>query len=320
MQKLRSVRKIAFKGEISNSNLFNALPSRLYKTLKPSHRPKRVSLTGHTLYLDPHDALNLSWNGGVYEPFETKIMLESLRNGDVVIDLGAFIGYYTILFADKVGAEGKVFAFEAAPDNFALLSRNVKEYNQEQGFPYKAYAHPHLEIYDSNIHIEQCAVTNEHDSSINVFECETNSGMNRIYPSKYCNSQKNRSVRTIKLDKYFSGNAKIDLIKMDLEGSELGALEGMTDLLHENKKNIKIFLEFCPASIEEYGRQPKDVFEYLYSHGMNIYHLDRKSKQVIKPIVTQSVGGPRGIYNDLNIEQFIDTSNKITTNLLAKFG
>lgn len=248
------------------------------------------------------------------------MMLESLRDGDVALDLGAFIGYYTILFANKVGSKGKVFAFEAAPNNFAVLSKNVKEYNKKQRFPCKAYTHPHLEIYDSNIHIEQCAVTNEHHSSINVFECESNSGMDRIYPSRYCNSQKNKSVRTIKLDKYFSSNVKIDLIKMDLEGSELGALEGMTELLHQNKKNIKIFLEFCPTSIEEYGRQPKEVFEYLYSQGLNIYHLDRKSKQVIKPIVTQSIGGPGGIYNELNIEQFIAVSNKITTNLFAKFG
>lgn len=76
-------------------------------------------------------------------------------------------------------------------------------------------------------------------------------------------------------------------------------------------------MEFCPSSIEEYGRQPKEIFEFLYSLGFKVYHLDRKSKQLIKPIVTQSIVTSK-LGTEMHIEQFIEQSNKTTTNLLVK--
>src|SRR6266700_1510309 len=64
-------------------------------------------------------------NRGSWEPFETGIMISLLRPGDVFIDIGANIGWYTVMSALTVGRSGHVFAFEPAGDNADLLERNV---------------------------------------------------------------------------------------------------------------------------------------------------------------------------------------------------
>ena len=64
-----------------------------------------------------------------YEPYETKLILKQTKKGDVVVDVGANIGYYTILLADKVGKNGKVYAFEPDKLNFEILVKNIKANN-----------------------------------------------------------------------------------------------------------------------------------------------------------------------------------------------
>ena len=63
---------------------------------------------------------------GIWEPFETSLVLASLSPGAVFVDVGANIGYFTVLAADRVGDSGAVFAFEPDPENFSLLQANLK--------------------------------------------------------------------------------------------------------------------------------------------------------------------------------------------------
>ena len=56
----------------------------------------------------------------------TALVKRIVRNGDIVVDIGAHIGYYTLIFARLVGPKGKVFAFEPEPNNFNLLIKNIK--------------------------------------------------------------------------------------------------------------------------------------------------------------------------------------------------
>ena len=62
---------------------------------------------------------------GIWEAFETSLFLSLLRAGDVCLDVGANIGYYSVLAATKVGEDGAVFAFEPESNNVALLSANL---------------------------------------------------------------------------------------------------------------------------------------------------------------------------------------------------
>jgi FkbM family methyltransferase len=271
-----------------------ALPYRICKTLNPNLKIDKVSIIGgNTIYLDENDSLNLAWYR-VYEWFETQVILNQINPGDVVLDLGAFIGYYTVLFANKVGQRGHVFAFEPRPTNFKILSKNTEK------------------RFIDNITIEEKAISID-TGNTTLYLCNNNHGMNRIYPSVYCDGSAfggKVEVDTIKLDEYFGSFKKpINFVKMDLEGSEFGALEGMKDIINKNI-NIKIYLEFHPDSIREYGKDPKELLEFLHSYGFSLFHIDN---------ITRTIDKIDPFISDESVEGFIDKANaRIPCNLLCQ--
>ncbi len=96
----------------------------LYRATKPSC----VEVMGFKLHFDPKDRVMSHYllEDRAWEPVETEALRQELRRGDVVVDVGANIGYYTILASRLVGEGGKVYAFEPEPDNFAMLQKNLK--------------------------------------------------------------------------------------------------------------------------------------------------------------------------------------------------
>ena len=61
---------------------------------------------------------------GETNPYETKVLRETLKSGDIFFDIGAHIGWYSLNAAQIVGEKGKVIAFEANPNCFADLGKN----------------------------------------------------------------------------------------------------------------------------------------------------------------------------------------------------
>lgn len=121
-----------------------------------------AEVDGHKMFLDSKDSLNLSING-IYEPLQTELVKKEIKKGDVVLDIGANIGYYTLIFAKLVGEDGKVFVFEPAPTNFSFLKKNV-EINS-----YK------------NVVLVQKAVSNK-TGKLKLYLSEDNIGDHRISP------------------------------------------------------------------------------------------------------------------------------------------
>src|ERR1043166_3786760 len=199
------------------------------------------------MYLDANDSLNLRKNK-VYEPVETALIKYLLKRTDVCLDIGAHIGYFTILMAKQFEF---VYAFEPERTNLELLKKNIDLNNLDDK----------VKAYDTVItDYSDCWEPPIQD----FYLCDTNSGMHRSYPSKWCN--RHIKVEALAIDDMLFH--KIDFIKMDIEGSEMAALRGMKKLLSNSHPTM--IIEFHPESIEEYGANPKEEYDFLKSLGYSI--------------------------------------------------
>jgi FkbM family methyltransferase len=216
---------------------------------------KTYTVNQHPMYLDSKDSLNLA-SGQTFEPDEVALVKQQVKPGDVIIDIGANIGYYTLLFAQLAGDTGHVVAFEPDPENFALLYKNI-----------------HLNQY-RNVTLVQKAVATK-NSFATLYLCDDNKGMHRLYDSVCC--QSSIEVKTVCLDDYLPQLVKkVDFVKIDIEGAEYNALQGMQKILTQQQP--KLLTEFSPAALFEYGIKPQTYVNFLTSLGFDLYQVDSLEK------------------------------------------
>ena len=230
------------------------------RLLYRSFKKKYVEIEGRKMFCHGNDGLALSIFK-TYEPSQTQIVKNYVKKGDRVIDVGAHVGYYTLLLSQLVGNAGKVYAFEPDPKNFELLKKNV----EINGF--------------KNIELIQKAVSNK-TGIIKLYLGDEDRATNRIYDAQLDDTKKSIEIKTISLDEYIK-DKKIDFIKIDVEGSELGVIEGMESIF-QNNKQIKIITEFFPFLIEKSGNKPKEILKKLENLNFEMYEiLYKKSNEKI---------------------------------------
>ncbi len=242
---------------LSGSNI-ERLPviGRVNKIVTGLIRADVIRLHGHTFHLDARDSLNLSILR-VFEPEETALLQREVEAGNVAIDLGAHIGYYSILLAELVGETGNVYAFEPAPDNFAILEQNLLENNC------------------TNVTAERKAVSDKTGSSM-LHLSASDSADHRLYQDGHARTCVETSV--VSLDDYFKGYAEpIDFIKIDIQGAENHALEGMRQLIARSP-SLKLLTEFCPEALRHCGVEPVHYLDNLRESGFELFCLDKRTR------------------------------------------
>jgi len=218
-----------------------------------------IEIEGQRLFLDKEDSLMLSIKNKEHENFETECAKNIINEGDVVVDLGANIGYYTLIFAKLVGKNGEVFAFEPEPNNFELLKKNV-EFNLHK-----------------NVTLIQKAVSDK-NGIVKMYVSKRNLASHRIFDAG--DNRKTINVDTITLDEFFKDYPRqINFIKMDVEGVEGGVILGASNLLEKSKK-ISIMTEYFPKLIEKFGMNPEDIIKLLIDKDFKIYHIDNIRKKL----------------------------------------
>jgi len=196
-----------------------------------------------------------------HEGYETKLVKNIVKKGDNILVLGANIGYWTCLFAELVGDTGRVFAFEPSPYNFQLLKKNV-EMN-----------------YYRNVTLEQKAVADNNYKTLLYLSDSTMD--NRIYDPHL--NRKSIEVEVVKLDDYFENlDVSIDFVKSNIQGADLAAIQGMSELLKKSK-NVKLIVEFTPSMSEEFGSDSKEFIEFLANEGFKFYGIKWYVKK-LKPL------------------------------------
>ncbi|MGH7448831.1 MAG: FkbM family methyltransferase [Longimicrobiales bacterium] len=160
--------------------------------------------------------------GGTYEPEQTRLFQDHIPAGATVLDIGAHVGYYTLLASVLAGAGGRVCAFEPDPMNHAFLRRHI--------------ALNHL----GNVAVENVAVSDRGGTA--SFAFGTGSGTGRL------DAGGTLAVRTVRLDDYCRASGLAPgFLKIDVEGAELNVLRGAAEVIGSH--HPVIFLSTHGAAI-----------------------------------------------------------------------
>ena len=242
-----------------------------------------VEIEGRKMFTQNNDGLALSIFK-IYEPNQTEIVKKYVHEGDIVIDIGAHVGYYTLLMAQLVGENGKVYSFEPDPVNFQLLKKSV----EINGF--------------ENVVLIQKAVSNITDK-VKLFLGDDDSAINRIYDAKLGDAKESIDVESVTIDEYFKENDElIDFIKIDSEGSEIKIINGMKQFLSRNQELV-MMTEFFPFLIKKSGDEPNQYLKSLEKSGFSLYNILDKNEKT----------------NKINSENFLESgiNSQYCTNLLC---
>ena len=211
--------------------------------------------------VDEKDSLGVL-GGKIHEPAIRRLMSERIKPGSTVLDIGANIGYHTLLLSRLAGVNGRVYAFEPSGQNFALLEANIRNNRI------------------CNATAENIAVSDSNGPT-RLYLNDSNHGMNRVYDS-LC-ADLSIEVESVKLDDYLRDRVqRVDFVKIDVEGWEYPALKGMIGNIRKNSR-IEIITEYSPASMTEAGVDPVSYLEFLLDNGFDIFLIGDKKTVLQNP-------------------------------------
>lgn len=212
------------------------------------------------MLVDPLDCLQLTKNG-YYELLITEIEKTLIKKGDIVLNIGACIGYHSLIMSKLVGDNGKVYAFEPEPRNMDLLIRNIKLNNCTNIIP-----------------IQKCV--SDKNQFISLYLAKDNVGDHRIYDTH--DNREAIEVESVIVHDYFNyvgHSRKIDFIKMDIQGSEGLAIQGISKIIRDNKK-LTMITEFQPKGLLLSGVQPESFIQTLLDSKFSLYSINEIENKV----------------------------------------
>jgi len=178
---------------------------------------------------------------------ERELLQKILPAGAVVVDAGANIGIYSEFLSRCVGPNGVVHSFEPSPDNFVRLRQATRKLPN----------------------VRSCAaVVGERSGETMLYVSDKLNVDHRAYASE---GTVRRAVQVgmVALDDYFKPGERVDLLKLDIQGYELYALQGAKRIITENEE-IKLLLELWPYGLKQAGTNWGDLIEMLKGFAMSI--------------------------------------------------
>lgn len=192
---------------------------------------------------------------GAWEPNITRVFTARLRPGMHVVDVGANIGYYSLLAADRVGPQGFLWAFEPDPRNFQLLCWNL----EVNGFAARSHA--------------RRAAVLDRSTRLPFAVHPTHFGSHRVLADPHaCPSASDLMVETIALDEALPADISVDLVKIDAEGCEPYIWDGMAKIRARNRV-LEVILEFDPRQIRQQGRDPATFLAAIEADGFALHRI-----------------------------------------------
>ncbi len=205
-----------------------------------------------------HIAKYRSWEGQITNWIISRF---SEQNSLCLVDIGANFGWYTCLFS-ILGNDNKVYSVEPSPDNISFLKENIKNNNLK------------------NVSLFECALGDKRSTQPLYLANPKNPGAHSLIkdtPQQNLNTEF-LQVEVNTLDNLFKDLEVIDLMKIDIEGYELIALQGGKNIL---KKVKNLLIEFSPHLWEKPYKDSLSFFKILENSGLEPNILDSGSLKKI---------------------------------------
>jgi FkbM family methyltransferase len=197
---------------------------------------------------------------GEYEPATKEVIKALLSPGDTAVDVGANVGYFTLLASSRVGPAGRVYAFEPAPPTRQDLEWNVR-LNQAANVVVRAEA-----LADKAGETTFCLGPRDHRGTSSLRSLAD--GTERL------------TVATARLDDLLPDGCRVNLIKIDVEGAEYLALLGMRECLKRDHPDLVI--EVTDSFLREMGHSAEQLCAELFGLGYNMYIIDHRGLQPVR--------------------------------------
>ncbi|MGI5840935.1 MAG: FkbM family methyltransferase [Patescibacteria group bacterium] len=240
---------------------------------------------------------------GNYEEYFTRLLSRNIKKGDTVMDIGANIGYDTLIMASRTGEKGRVLAFEPDPVNFEILRKNVSV----NGF--------------KNVLLINAGLGDKNKES-DLYISKSNYGDHQLYDSGDDRERVRVEVRT--LDDVIKEQRikRVDLIKADTQGYEPAVFGGGKKTLRRDRPTL--FFEYWPKAYETAGFDKRKMMKLLEDiYGGQIFFIDeyiqiyyrRKQKTIdeavgdssqcnLMAINNLSLGDKIGQFKDFQVKKF----------------
>jgi len=247
---------------------FSSTSSYIDERVKEAYKrhPVEIKRThGFEIYLNPKD----SWLSpivaiiGSYEPDETRIFESVLRPGNKVIDVGANLGWFTLLSAALVGEEGRVIALEPEPHTFSFLKRSIERNHFANVLPLKQVA--------SDLDGTRTLFLHQDDTLGNSIVRDFGSGGTEVSSTKLDTLARNYGLDTI------------DLVKVDAEGAEPEVISGMQRLIAEGRVS-RMILEWNPKEWTPHQAICQMLFEKF-----DVFSINRLSLRPLTRVTRDSI-------------------------------
>ena len=212
-----------------------------------------------------------------YEPAETKFVRDHLRNGDHFLDIGANIGWFTMLASTIVGKSGKITSFEPRPITARHLRESVK-----------------LNNLDQIVTLHEFGVSDVIGQNyLSWQEGTDNPGGSFVSSVALGGAMTSEEIRLATLDSLALG--KVDFVKIDVEGSEFRAMMGGANLIDRDRPTF--LSEIYPTAFRNVsGCSPDEYLEFFTRRGYRIFIVDG-SLDTTPEITSYPESWPRDLLN-----------------------
>jgi FkbM family methyltransferase len=239
-------------------------PPPIWAQLFDLKKKQQVDLDGFSIFVMPEDYVGWSiLTARVYEFHVTKVIRSILHPGDVFLDVGANLGFFSLLASSLVGEEGKVIAVEPNPQNIQLIydSILVNKFRNINVLPFAA---------------------SDASGILKLINVGSNGG---VVTPKGLGNPHSFLAQSIRLDEWLPIERRLDVIKIDIEAHEPMALRGMVNLI--KRHHPRILTEFHPWAMNLNNYEPPE--DYLHAleclgYKISLIHSDCSGCEAISPV------------------------------------